>query len=53
MQAIRSPIREQTERRGLKETLTARGAKLNPIIRGWRTYVRVGNSTKKLQDLDR
>ena len=53
MKAIRSHIREQTERRGLKETLTAIVAKLNPIIRGWRNYFRVGNSTKKFQDLDR
>jgi RNA-directed DNA polymerase len=36
MQAVRRHIREQTERRGLKETLTAIVAKLNPIIRGWR-----------------
>jgi RNA-directed DNA polymerase len=53
MKAIRRHIREQTERRGLKETLTAIVAKLNPIIRGWRNYFRVGNSTKKFQDLDR
>ena len=53
MKAIRSHIREQTERRGLKETLLAIVATLNPIIRGWRNYFRVGNSTKKFQDLDR
>jgi hypothetical protein len=53
MQAIRSHIREQTERRGLKSTLKAIVAKLNPLIRGWRTYFREGNSTKKFQDLDR
>ncbi len=53
MKAIRSHIREQTERRGLKSTLKAIVAKLNPLIRGWRTYFREGNSTKKFQDLDR
>jgi hypothetical protein len=53
MKASRSQSREQTERRGLKETLTAIVAKLNPIIRGWRTYFRVGNPTQKFQDLDR
>ena len=53
MQAIRSHIREQTERRGLKYTLKTIVAKLNPIIRGWRNYFRVGNATKKFQDLDR
>jgi len=26
---------------------------LNRVIRGWRNYFRLGNSTKKLQDLDR
>ena len=53
MQAIRSPIREQTARRGLKYTLKTIVAKLNPIIRGWRNYFRVGNATKKFQALDR
>jgi RNA-directed DNA polymerase len=53
MQAIRSHIREQTERRGLRGTIAAMVAKLNLIIRGWRNYFRVGNSTKKFQDLDR
>ena len=53
MKAIRRQIREQTERRGWRGTFTAIVAKLNPIIRGWRNYVRVGNSTKKFQDLDR
>ena len=53
MKAIRRHIREQTERRGLRGTLTAIVAKLNPIIRGWRNYFRVGHSTKTFQDLDR
>lgn len=53
MKAIRSHIREQTERRGLRGTIAAMVAKLNRIIRGWRNYFRVGNSTKKFQDLDR
>jgi RNA-directed DNA polymerase len=53
MKAIRRQIRAQTERRGLRGTFTAIVAKLNPIIRGWRNYFRVGNSTKKFQDLDR
>jgi RNA-directed DNA polymerase len=53
MKAIRSHIREQTERRGLRGSIAAIVAKLNLIIRGWRNYFRVGNSTKKFQDLDR
>jgi hypothetical protein len=28
-------------------------ASLNRIIRGWRAYFQIGNSTKKLADLDR
>ncbi len=53
MQAIRRHRREQTERRGLRGTLTAIVATLTPIIRGWRHDFRVGHSTKKFQDLDR
>jgi RNA-directed DNA polymerase len=36
MKAIRRHIREQTARRGLRGPCTAIGAKLHPIIRGWR-----------------
>jgi group II intron reverse transcriptase/maturase len=53
LQAIRRPMREQTERRGLRGTLTARVAQRNPIMRGWRTSVRVGHATQQVQDLDR
>jgi RNA-directed DNA polymerase len=53
MKAIRSQIREQTARRGLRDTLAAMVATLNPIMRGWRHYCRVGHSTKQFQDLDR
>ena len=53
MNAIRRHMREQTERRGVRGTCTAIVATLNPIMRGWRTYVRVGHSTQKFQDLDR
>ena len=49
MKAIRRHMREQTERRGLRGTLTAIVATLNPIIRGWRNDFRVGHSTKKFQ----
>jgi RNA-directed DNA polymerase len=53
MKAIRSQLREQTERRGWRDTMAAMVAKRTPIIRGWRNYFRVGNSTKKFQALDR
>ena len=51
--AIRNPMREQTARRGLRETRAARVAQRHPRIRGWRHSFRVGNSTTKFQDLDR
>jgi len=51
--AIRSRLREQTDRRGLPGSIAAMVATLNPIMRGWRHYCRVGNSTRKLQALDR
>ena len=53
MQAIRSHMREQTERRGLRGSLAAMVAQLNRIRRGWRNDFRVGHSTKQCQDLDR
>jgi RNA-directed DNA polymerase len=53
MKAVRSQSRAETERRGLRGTMAAMVAKLNPSIRGWRTYFRIGNSTQKFQALDR
>jgi len=53
MKSVRAQIREETQRSGLRFSWGAMVARLNPIIRGWRNYFRVGNSTKKFQDLDR
>jgi RNA-directed DNA polymerase len=53
MKAVRNQIRAETERRGLRGSMLAMVAKLNPIIRGWRNYFRIGNSTQKFQALDR
>jgi RNA-directed DNA polymerase len=53
MRSVRAQIREETQRSGLRFSWEAMVARLNPIIRGWRNYFRVGNSTKKFQDLDR
>jgi hypothetical protein len=53
MKAIRSHMREQTERRGVRDTLAAMVATRTPIIRGWRHDFRVGHAPKKVQDLDR
>jgi RNA-directed DNA polymerase len=53
MNRVRKRIREETERRTLRFSIKEMVGKLNPIIRGWRNYFKIGNSTKKLQDLDR
>ena len=53
MKYIRSRIRHRTDRSGQRIPLAEVIAQLNPLIRGWRTYFRMGNATKKLQDLDR
>ena len=53
LKAVRSQMRRETLRRSLRGSLAALVAKLNPRIRGWRHYFRVGNSTQQLQALDR
>jgi RNA-directed DNA polymerase len=53
MKTVREKIRQQTERTRLRVDLTELVATLSRIIRGWRAYFSLGNSTKKLADLDR
>jgi group II intron reverse transcriptase/maturase len=53
MQTIRSELHELTSRKKLAEGLDAILQQLTPVIRGWRNYFQIGNSTKKLQELDR
>jgi group II intron reverse transcriptase/maturase len=53
MQAVRKKIHEKTERKRLSFTSHEILQGLNPIIRGWRNYFRYGNSSEKLQELDR
>lgn len=53
MRKVRATLRQLTERRRLRVDLAELVRSLNPVIRGWRNYFRVGNSTKKLADLDR
>jgi hypothetical protein len=53
MRGVRAKIRPQTERCRLRGDLAALVAGLHRVIRGWRTYFRVGNSTKKRAELDR
>jgi RNA-directed DNA polymerase len=53
MRGVRAKIRQQTERCRLRVDLAELVTGLNRVIQGWRNYVRVGNSTKKLAELDR
>ena len=53
MQTVREKIRQQTERTRLRVDLGELVGGLNRIITGWRAYFSIGNSTKKLADLDR
>jgi len=52
MKSVRQKIHEKTERKMLYLTPQEIIRELNPIIRGWRNYFRLENSTKKLQQLD-
>ena len=52
MQTVREKIRQQTERTRLRVDLGELVGTLNRIIVGWRAYFAIGNSTKKLADLD-
>ncbi len=53
MKTVREKIREQTERTRMRVDLGELVGVLNRIITGWRAYFAIGNSTKKLADLDR
>jgi RNA-directed DNA polymerase len=52
MKVVRAKIRQITTRKRLSNPLEEVVKYLNKVIRGWRNYFRIGNSTKKLQDLD-
>jgi RNA-directed DNA polymerase len=54
MKAIRAKIRDRTGRHrvGVRD-IRVLIAELNPILRGWGTYFRTGNSTRKFDQLDR
>jgi group II intron reverse transcriptase/maturase len=53
MKAVRVRVHQITIRKRLSNPLEEVVKYLNLVIRGWRNYFRIGNSTKKLQDLDR
>jgi RNA-directed DNA polymerase len=53
MKTVRKKIHVITERKRLSNPLEEVIKYLNLVIRGWRNYFRIGNSTMKLQCLDR
>jgi group II intron reverse transcriptase/maturase len=53
MKSVRKKIHEITDRKGLSKSPQEIIQFLNPVIRGWRNYYCTGNSTNKLQRLDR
>jgi group II intron reverse transcriptase/maturase len=53
MKAVRTRIRDITTPKRLSNPLEEVVKYLNKVICGWRNYFRIGNSTIKLQDLDR
>lgn len=52
MNSIRCQIREETSRKNLRSPPEVIIKKLNPIIRGWRNYFLIGNSSSKFCHLD-
>jgi RNA-directed DNA polymerase len=52
MKAVRRKIHDITTRKRLSNLLEEVIKYLNRVIRGWRNYFRIGNSTMKLQQLD-
>jgi len=52
MASIRAKIRDRTNRRHASRDLHYVVNDLNPVLRGWGTYFRVGNSSKKFVAVD-
>ena len=52
MNSIRSKIRDRTDRRHVGRSVEQVVADLNPVLRGWGTYFRRGNSATKFSDID-
>jgi RNA-directed DNA polymerase len=52
MASIRAKIRERTDRRYATLPLGAVVENLNPVLRGWGTYFRYGNSAAKFDQID-
>lgn len=52
MRNVRARIHELTDYRGPTRDVVAVIAALNPVLRGWGTYFRTGNATRKFTTLD-
>lgn len=52
MKKVRSEIKELTQRKWLRLRKEEVAKRLNPVIRGWRNYFRLGNPTQKFQAMD-
>jgi RNA-directed DNA polymerase len=52
MKNVRAKIRELTDRRYAGIQLEVVVERLNPVIRGWGNYFRVGNSARKFSQID-
>lgn len=52
MNSIRAAIRERTDRRRVGWPVEWVVADLNPVLRGWGTYFRRGNSARKFSHID-
>jgi len=52
MASIRSKVRDRTDRRFASRDLRDVVADLNPVLRGWGTYFRWGNSARKFAAID-
>ena len=52
MNSIRAKIRDRTDRRHVGRSVEQVVADLNPVLRGWGTYFRRGNSAKKFSHID-
>jgi RNA-directed DNA polymerase len=52
MSSIRDKVRAATDRRFVGYSLEVAVGRLNPVLRGWSNYFRVGNSSRKFTTID-
>jgi len=52
MSSIRDKVRQATDRRFVGYSLETAVHRLNPMLRGWGNYFRVGNSARKFSAVD-